>query len=189
MVGVVMTVVLAVEERVVSEPGRGGATLGEPGRGGAGAPTIADRKVCIGSLGSVLAKVAAADSWDPSNVGKVGGGRDEGTRGGGAGEDIDAAISNGRSTVVESVTELCNEVSEMGVRCPPGCNGEEKDSISSSSVLSTPSSSLTPPNNCSLVVRTAATVCASASATCLRLDLSWSTLDPASLGLWLEGVT
>lgn len=194
IVGVVMTVVLAVEEKAVSEPGMGGVTFGEPGSGGAGAPTIADRKVCIGSLGSVLAKVAAADSWDPSNVGKVGGGRGEGTRGGGAGEDIDAAISNGRSTVVESVTELCNEVSEMGVRCSPGCNGawgEEKDSMSSSSALSPPSSSLPPPtpNSCSLVVRTAATVCASASATCLRLDLSWSTLDPASLGLWLEGVT
>ena len=31
-------------------------------RGGGGALTMAERKVCIGSLGSVLASVAAADS-------------------------------------------------------------------------------------------------------------------------------
>ena len=36
--------------------------------------------------------------------------------------------------------------------------------------------------SCSRVLRTAATVCASASATCLKLDRSWST-DPPPRGL------
>lgn len=40
----------------------------DSGRGGAGAPMIADRNVCRGSLGSVLANVTAADSCDPSKV-------------------------------------------------------------------------------------------------------------------------
>ena len=42
------------------------------GRGGAGPPTIAEKKVCRGSLGSVLASVAAADSCEPSKVERTG---------------------------------------------------------------------------------------------------------------------
>lgn len=92
----VVVVIFANAARAEPELERGEACeemLG-PGRGGAGAPTIADRKVCKGSPGSVLAKVAAADSWDPSNVDNIEGCvRGVVTKAGGA-------TDNGRSTAV-----------------------------------------------------------------------------------------
>lgn len=150
------------------------------GRGGAGAPTMADRKVCRGSSGLVLAKVAAADSWEPSNVGRSDGevGVAVDAAGIGAGTEPSEGTSKDRSVLVDSAVGGVGAGDNVAVLC------NSLVSISSS-ILSIPpsSSSSLPPNSCSLVVRTAATVCAKASATCLRLDLNWSTLEPASLGL------
>lgn len=42
----------------------------ESGRGGAGAPATADKYVYIGCWGFMFARVATADSWEPSNVGR-----------------------------------------------------------------------------------------------------------------------